>query len=1122
MRFWASSSSSAGHTAAKCEQWLSGDSDPATTIDRTPSSSQLEAPKTRPRSLSLANMLPLPVLSARQPADDERREALSASLLRKSKSALRNIRSLILTDSPPSSQIIDPPFPLEDKAHPAPAKPRPDARAQPSVDVRSVVDEVIVDKLDDPEASTDSNEDSWSPPGTSSMPFEESDQRDGFAHDTALNPPTFKTRAYRAVGRFFTRRFGDEETESNYVDDQWYATRNLRFLAAVWFIVVWALGIGFAHPLHVLMDKIWYYGVGLVCAFAPTFLIVARWHKRHPILYQIVVCVSTWSWSFYVILSMYFCGFYDTREQHTYFSCDGKDYIAAFYYFTALQTTALFGLNLHRLPALLGMVSFYIVSMALIVPDHHTWTRSMINFLVFHIFLLILHYHREDSERRLFKMRTKLRKQYRDVVAAQYQRTKAYESKARLTSYVFHDKSSDSKILAVQNIEATGAIDEQSREDFEALKGGLSNMSQVLNDVLDFNRLDSGRFEFANAPFAFHQAVRSLIVPLEIATNARNLKFKVNVDPNIDKVARQAAYCALGKTPEEIGERDTTDQYDGFVVGDQARLRQVITNLTSNACKFTPEGGSLTLTTKLLKPAKVALSTMRTDSTVVEDVRGHAPLSQVHLEEHNRGMGSAVDADRILVRVEISDTGVGIKHEDIVQGKLFSPFNQTSLGIQQGGKGSGLGLALVRSIVKQWGGRLGVKSKVGEGSTFWFDVPLGVGNRIPRKELEVLMADVPGKGAVVDAGGHEPYALRPSQIKLSEAQSSAAMKGLMEQAGHVNISLPPSRRGGHTRRPSAQLRRGSQVSSSVWTSCSPSSMDDSGAAGSHRRRSDASESYFPEGAEAVREDGEGAWKDGLAREDSGLTARANGEARANGANGDATRTNGDAARGGAREDTPGASSVWSRPTPSPSGLPVLVVEDDDVTRSVMVRTLQRLGCDVTTAYDGMNALEVLGVPVPAGTPGSIGTPWSEKGLDELERRFAEGADGAQGEGREAEEGPFALVLLDNQMPRMFGTKVAKYLRRARRRDFVVGLTGNAMVQDQKEFIDAGADRVYTKPTTKDTLLEVLAAARERRKAKTAAVTSLPIPIRPPPELRPPPASSSRSQSSSRSDHPPSQ
>jgi len=94
---------------------------------------------------------------------------------------------------------------------------------------------------------------------------------------------------------------------------------------------------------------------------------------------------------------------------------------------------------------------------------------------------------------------------------------------------------------------------------------------------------------------------------------------------------------------------------------------------------------------------------------------------------------------RIVVRIEVSDTGHGIPPSEMAQGKLFcgllhrdcderlsfffaAAFNQTERGRQQGGKGTGLGLALVRQIVKLSGGRLGVRSKVGQGSTFWVEL----------------------------------------------------------------------------------------------------------------------------------------------------------------------------------------------------------------------------------------------------------------------------------------------------------------------------------------------------------------------------------------------------------------
>jgi len=74
---------------------------------------------------------------------------------------------------------------------------------------------------------------------------------------------------------------------------------------------------------------------------------------------------------------------------------------------------------------------------------------------------------------------------------------------------------------------------------------------------------------------------------------------------------------------------------------------------------------------------------------------------------------------KALIRVEVHDTGVGLSLSDVRDNRLFSPYVQTEIGRRQGGKGSGLGLALVMQIVKLSKGRLGVDSELGKGSVFW-------------------------------------------------------------------------------------------------------------------------------------------------------------------------------------------------------------------------------------------------------------------------------------------------------------------------------------------------------------------------------------------------------------------
>jgi osomolarity two-component system sensor histidine kinase SLN1 len=168
---------------------------------------------------------------------------------------------------------------------------------------------------------------------------------------------------------------------------------------------------------------------------------------------------------------------------------------------------------------------------------------DLIQSMVYHFFLLYVHYMRENAERRLYVLRDQLKIQYRATQKAQINERKAAESKRRLTSYVFHEVRVplNTALLAVQNMAAEGVFARGQAIEFRALEGSLSMMSKVLNDVLDFNRMDSGKFENVVKPYAFHQVMRSLFVPLKLATDARKLVFETELDGAIDVVSLWAA-----------------------------------------------------------------------------------------------------------------------------------------------------------------------------------------------------------------------------------------------------------------------------------------------------------------------------------------------------------------------------------------------------------------------------------------------------------------------------------------------------------------------------------------------------------------------------------------------------
>ena len=176
----------------------------------------------------------------------------------------------------------------------------------------------------------------------------------------------------------------------------------------------------------------------------------------------------------------------------------------------------------------------------------------------------------------------------------------------------------------------------------------------VINDVLDYSTLEAGRMALEAQPLSVRRLVEEAtgLIALEAATNA----LQINVDLD-------AATPAL-------------------IVGDVARLRQVLVNLLSNAVKFT-ERGSVTVSTRW---------------------------------RANRKGGR--------LRISVTDTGAGVSPEHKV--RLFERFSQAEVSINRSRGGTGLGLAICKSLVELMSGRIGVQSRLGQGSNFWFEVPARV------------------------------------------------------------------------------------------------------------------------------------------------------------------------------------------------------------------------------------------------------------------------------------------------------------------------------------------------------------------------------------------------------------
>ena len=189
------------------------------------------------------------------------------------------------------------------------------------------------------------------------------------------------------------------------------------------------------------------------------------------------------------------------------------------------------------------------------------------------------------------------------------------------------------------------------------------HMLKVINDVLDISKIEAKKYKLSPVCFDFERMLQKVISIVNFQAEGKQQEFNVRLDSDIPR----------------------------FIIADDQRLMQVLTNLLYNAVKFTPEWGAITL-----------------------DVRR---------QQEHEGVNTLL--------INVADTGIGITEEQRL--RLFAFFEQADNSTSRQFGGTGLGLAISKSIVEMMGGRIWVESTPGHGSVFSFTIQAKTGEVLPEK-----------------------------------------------------------------------------------------------------------------------------------------------------------------------------------------------------------------------------------------------------------------------------------------------------------------------------------------------------------------------------------------------------
>ena len=255
---------------------------------------------------------------------------------------------------------------------------------------------------------------------------------------------------------------------------------------------------------------------------------------------------------------------------------------------------------------------------------------------------------------------------FRETAIKREQAEQASLAKSEFLANMSHElRTPLNSIIGMTQLIKAEKLFPDTLEAFESIKTSSQNLLNIVNDILDLSKIEARQIILEYVPFNLNDTIHHCVHSLRPIASKKGISLE----------------C---KTPDNL-----------WIIGDPLRFSRILTNLISNAIRFTEKG------------------------SVILTIRSKELL----------------DTNKRLIRAEVSDTGIGIPLQKL--SSIFEKFTQADTSTTRRYGGTGLGLSITKELVELMGGRIGVYSAEGKGSIFWFELECDIATETKISEHQV-------------------------------------------------------------------------------------------------------------------------------------------------------------------------------------------------------------------------------------------------------------------------------------------------------------------------------------------------------------------------------------------------